>query len=138
MRKIGLRQKQFDLALGQFGCFPNIKRPRAIWVGIKGGKTALRALQKEVEHATQKAGFALDTQQYFPHLTLGRVQRKAKQSVIRHLGEVLQQKFDTLQAAESYSADENLFRVEQITHFLSELRSTGATYQALQAFPLQL
>lgn len=138
LQKITLGQKQFDLALGQIGCFPNMKRSRVIWIGIKESERALRALQKEVERTAQQVGFAPDNQRYFPHLTLGRVQRKANQSVIRHLGQVLQQQLDTLKAAESYSAEENLFQVEQITHYLSELRPTGATYQPLQVFPFQL
>src|SRR5688572_24369859 len=64
-----------ELSLGGLGVFPNLARPRVIWVGLDGENEsieALRSLQSAVSSELGKIGFKPD-KEFSPHLTLGRV-----------------------------------------------------------------
>ena len=68
----------FSLQLGQTGAFPNLHRPRVLWVGIDGDMTALSTLQADVEDELADVGFAKDEREYSPHLTLARIRRDSQ------------------------------------------------------------
>lgn len=66
----------FRLELGQLGVFPDIKRPRVVWVGVEGELTPLKALQKNIERALEPLGLPREDRPFTPHLTLGRIKDK--------------------------------------------------------------
>jgi 2'-5' RNA ligase len=49
--------KPFDMSLSGLGGFPNLRRPRVIWVGTGSGTEKLKALAAGVEKATVESGF---------------------------------------------------------------------------------
>jgi 2'-5' RNA ligase len=81
----------FSLKIGVLGCFPNLRRPRVIWVGLLGETGLLFKLQQEVE-ALLKAtiGFKPEERPYSPHLTLGRV-KPVSSAQLAQLSQVVQQ-----------------------------------------------
>lgn len=62
-----------ELALRGLGFFPNPRRPRVVWVGLQGEVDKLRLLHRRVGECLVKLGWALDNQNFTPHLTLGRL-----------------------------------------------------------------
>jgi len=63
------------LALGGVGCFPDVRRPRVVWVGLEGEIVKLRQIQQEVSNATQGFGEHQEERDFHPHLTIGRINR---------------------------------------------------------------
>ena len=76
----------FSFALGGMGCFPNVRRPRVVWVGIDEPSGALSRLQGDVDRAMRPLGFALEKRRFSPHLTLGRVKGRDR-GALEALGE---------------------------------------------------
>ncbi|MGH7930446.1 MAG: RNA 2',3'-cyclic phosphodiesterase [Candidatus Binatia bacterium] len=52
------------------GVFPDVKRPRILWVGIEG--KPLASLAERVETALAPLGFEKEQRTFTPHLTIGR------------------------------------------------------------------
>lgn len=68
----------FELTLGELGCFPNCRRPRVIWVGLKGDTPQLNALQSQLDAAAAQLGWKSEDRPFRAHLTLGRVKDSRK------------------------------------------------------------
>ena len=57
----------FALSLGNLGCFPNIKRPRVIWVGMQEKNQTLVEMQRALGEQLGKAiGFTPEKRAYSP------------------------------------------------------------------------
>ena len=69
------------------GCFPNLRRPNVVWVGVEDPSGALRALQAAMEKALNPLGFPPENRPFKPHLTLGRTQRNAPGEDLHAVGE---------------------------------------------------
>jgi 2'-5' RNA ligase len=81
----------FSLTISELGCFPNLRRPRVVWVGIQGNTPALLKLHQEVERLLKETiGFKPEARPYSPHLTLGRV-KPISASQLAELSQALQQ-----------------------------------------------
>ena len=109
------------------GCFPNLSRPRVIWVGVQEPTGRLARLQDAVEEAVAPFGFPPEGRGFSPHLTLGRVQRQASRSDTARIGQAVAQ-----------TAVGELGRVPA-THFhliRSVLKPSGAEYTTLSTFTL--
>ena len=63
----------FDLELRGVGGFPDLRRPRVLWVGIAGDLEALQRLYSSVEEALAPLGFPPEGRAFTPHLTLARL-----------------------------------------------------------------
>jgi 2'-5' RNA ligase len=61
---------RFTINAKGLGVFPDLKRPRVLWVGLEGN--GLAALASKVERALEPLGFALEKRAFTPHLTVGR------------------------------------------------------------------
>jgi 2'-5' RNA ligase len=60
------------LSLAEPGVFPDLRRPRVVWVGVNA-PPALELLQDRLERRSEAIGFPPEGASYHPHLTLGRV-----------------------------------------------------------------
>jgi 2'-5' RNA ligase len=76
MDKIGARFVPFQLRLDKLGCFPNLNKPRVIWVGVSGEIEYLLDLNNAVEEMLHSLGWDSEKRRYHPHLTIGRVKDK--------------------------------------------------------------
>ena len=63
----------FILQAGGGGYFPNIKRPRILWVGTKKGYGECIKLAEEVSSSLSSIGIKGDDRPFKPHLTIGRI-----------------------------------------------------------------
>lgn len=64
---------QLDLALAGFGAFPNVRRPRVIWVGLEGSMRELLRLASDIDRVCPAFGVAREKRPFASHITLGRL-----------------------------------------------------------------
>lgn len=114
----------FELELSSAGCFPNIRRPKVLWLGLDGDIDDLQSLQSRV--AEQCSAFAerRDSKPFRPHLTLARIKFDDK-SIAHRLG----------QSLSKLQVDDVRWRVESVELMHSELLPTGARYTILESVP---
>ncbi len=62
----------FSLGVGGAGAFPNLDRPRALWMGVADPGGQLHALAAATNRELEAAGWSGDDRPYNPHLTLAR------------------------------------------------------------------
>ena len=67
-----LRFEPFEVELSYAGAFPNMERPRVLWLSGKKGKEALTALAESVNEAIDTVGIPHEDRAFKPHLTLAR------------------------------------------------------------------
>ena len=117
----------FDLRLNGLGSFPNLKRPRVLYIGIQA-PAALEALKRGIESASSRLGYGSEERGFSPHLTIGRVKQNVvatEQQAIRHALE--NTKIDSLGTA----------RVNSVELFKSDLKPTGSVYTRLYSASLR-
>lgn len=66
----------FSLSLDRLGCFPNERRPRVIWVGLKGEVDELDALKHGLDEVLAPLGWDPEHRRFHAHLTLGRAKHQ--------------------------------------------------------------
>ena len=78
----GCRPLRFSLRGG--GCFPNVKRPRVVWVGVDPVPDELRRVHGAVDEAVRRHGFPPEARGFEPHLTIARFKtsKTAEKSVL--------------------------------------------------------
>ncbi|MGD9044068.1 MAG: RNA 2',3'-cyclic phosphodiesterase [Desulfobacterales bacterium] len=114
-----------SLAAKGIGVFPNPRRPRVIWAGLKGQVEILENLQQTLDAHLSELGFARETRAFKSHLTLGRVKGKIAPARMKAA-------IEKLKEFESES-----FEINQVTLFKSDLQPTGAVYTKVQAIDFQ-
>lgn len=108
----------FSIAFGGIGAFPNLARPRVIWMGIKQGASTVSRLAKAVNRELTHLGFSTDTR-FHPHLTLARLRTATNLEPLKHIP----RKYDTIVGGS--------MRVNEITLIQSQLHPNGAIYTPL-------
>lgn len=73
MDAVAAANAPFELRLDGIGCFPNMRRPRVIWVGLLGEEARLRSLVSALEKELVTLGWEPEGKPFRAHLTLGRV-----------------------------------------------------------------
>jgi 2'-5' RNA ligase len=126
--EVAHHHQPFNFSVEGVGCFPNIKRPRVVWIGVEERSGALAALQRDVERALVPLGFEPERRGFHPHLTLGRTRRNVRYEDQRQLGEVID-------AARVSKLDD--IRVTAIKLMRSDLKPDGAVYSPLGIFNLR-
>lgn len=114
--------------VGGLGCFPNLRRPRVVWVGVQEPSGRLAALQDAVEEAMAHFGYVPEGRGFTPHLTLGRVQRHTSNREVAQVGEAVTGT-PVGQLAE--------ITADRFALIRSVLKPTGAEYTTLAEFPLK-
>ncbi len=110
--------KPFSLKLSGLGCFPNMRRPRVVWVGADGDLDELKKLARSVESACRNSGFEKADKPFSAHLTIGRVKYPKG----------LDQLTTSLQNTEF---EPEQFQVDEVVVFKSDLSPRGPTYTPL-------
>jgi len=119
----------FVLTLGKTGVFPNINRPRVLWVGVEGEVESLRILYDLVEDSLTNIGFTSEKRGFNPHLTVGRIRREGT-SVSD-----IQTVTDALSSAPL--PPRSNIEVRSVSLIKSTLLPTGAVYETLATMPLR-
>jgi 2'-5' RNA ligase len=115
----------FVLQAKGIGVFPDIKRPRVVWVGVSGDVGVLSSLQSRLETYLDAQGFPKETRHFKGHLTVGRAKGRLDQDKLRKA-------LEKLDAFETES-----FPVDSVILFQSTLRPQGAIYTRLAEVSLQ-
>lgn len=118
----------FDIDVGGLGCFPNLRRPRVVWIGLQESTGVLVRLRDSIESVVAPLGFPTERRPFRPHLTLGRVRRHASKSEAREVGEVL---------SSSAFGKIGEIGVSSVSYIKSDLLPSGAVYTTLSNAPLQ-
>ena len=75
-RRVARLHPVHQVTVAGVGAFPNIRRPRIIWVGCSAEAGELTALGTELDQALAQAKLAKpENRGFVPHLTLGRVRK---------------------------------------------------------------
>jgi 2'-5' RNA ligase len=117
----------FDLRLTGLGSFPNLKRPRVIYIGIHA-PVALETLQRGIEAASRRLGYESEERGFSPHLTIGRVKQNVTATEQQQIRRALEEsKIDLLGTA----------RVDSVHLYKSDLKPSGSVYTRLYSAPLK-
>jgi 2'-5' RNA ligase len=115
----------FEVEARGAGAFPQIHRPRTIWMGVSRGAEQLTTLHGAIEQALVPLGFRAENRRFVPHLTLGRVRGGPNASA--DLSELLEKHGD-------YPG--GMMDVAEVTVFSSDLSRSGPKYDVLATAPL--
>ena len=116
-------KKPLELQVKTVGVFPDLKRPRVVWLGMAGDVDRLLALQTALDKRFAALGFPKEDRPFRAHLTLGRI--KTSKGLL-----------GMAQAVEQGAAAEaGSFRAAGLTLFKSDLKPAGAVYTKLAEFP---
>lgn len=119
----------FSLKLHGLGAFPNLRSPRVVWAGIAGDIPQIVKVQKRIDEALIPLGFTPEKRAFSPHLTLGRVRERTDSAERSNLGKAIE-------ALEVSGATH--FSVERVSLMKSTLTSSGAIYDQLATFILDM
>jgi 2'-5' RNA ligase len=114
--------KSFSLKLSQVGAFPDTRRPRVIWVGIKPQDNPITIIEY-LEGGFVKMGLPPEKRSPHPHITIARI--KSPKNT-----QMLESRFSSLEVKEIG------WEVEGISLFKSILKSQGPIYEEIFTTPL--
>jgi 2'-5' RNA ligase len=110
-----------EIGVGGIGAFPKMRHPRVIWVGVEA-PSELFDLRRGVEDGVARLGYNYDKYEFTPHLTLGRISRKASARDVRKVGNVLH---------EFQVGFLGVARIDAVHLYRSDLHPDGAQYTRL-------
>jgi 2'-5' RNA ligase len=122
VRPIFASQKVSSHTLANLGVFPDLRRPRVVWVGCTDDSRALSPLALKLEDSLERLGFPKEKRTFRPHLTLGRIRSNKD---ISRLVDGIRERVDI--AGPSFTADKAVL-------FQSVLKPSGAEYFPLLNF----
>ena len=115
------KRQAMELGIGGIGAFPKMRHPRVIWIGVEA-PTDLFDLRRGIEDGVARLGYTYDKYDFTPHLTLGRISRKASARDVRKVGNVL---------SEFQVGFIGVARIEAVHLYKSDLHADGAKYTRL-------
>lgn len=118
----GIHSPGFVLSLAEPGCFPNRKRPRVLWVGIKP-EALLMKLAEQLRVSALACGIELEDRRFAPHITLGRIKQPDGNDADAFLNR-------------AGRMEQTVIDVREFILFESRLGSRGAQHLPLKRFQL--
>jgi len=115
----------FFLKVSGIGTFPDIRRPRVIWIALKEHGNNLIRLQRGVEEKFNEIGFPREDRDFTPHITLGRIRSQKNVEKLLSLIEKLR------------DVELNGFDASCVHLMQSQLKPTGAVYTELYSAPVK-
>lgn len=75
----------FDCTIGGLGVFPSLEYITVVWIGVREGKgdAELRRLHEAVEAELTALGFAAESHEFTPHITLARMNDARSKSEVQ-------------------------------------------------------
>jgi 2'-5' RNA ligase len=123
--EIGRRHWPVPMRLRGVGAFPNLRRPRVVWVGI-APTPKLELLQHDVEERCAALGVEVEGKLFRPHLTIGRLRGTEPPAAVRELGRAVR--------SVHFRADTLVSTIE-LVH--STLTPSGPRYERIAEAPLR-
>jgi 2'-5' RNA ligase len=110
----------FTLTIEGMGVFPNLSRPRVLWLGIGEEKEVFQTLYTALDTCLQSLGLPSEDRSYTPHLTLARLKSLYRKPELQRL----------IEQSRQYSFDS--MTVHHIDLIRSQLHPKGAVYTQLR------
>jgi 2'-5' RNA ligase len=110
----------FEIVARGAGAFPDVSRPRTIWLGVADGHEQMVELNAAVERELAPLGFRREQRRFRPHLTIGRV--RGGPPGLSELGQLVREHADFVGGVVS---------VDELSVFSSELGRDGPIYEPL-------
>jgi 2'-5' RNA ligase len=110
----------FDIEARGVGAFPDVRRPRTVWLGTGEGTQQMIELHDRIEAELATLGYRPENRRFRPHLTIGRV-RSSPQG-IGELGRLIEQHAEF---------EGGLSTVFEVIVFSSHLGPDGPTHEPL-------
>lgn len=121
------QEAAFTVQAAGAGVFPNLRRPRVLWIGLGGhGLPLLTRLQAGIDRTSADLGFSQEDRAFHPHLTVARIRPEDLSTVTQ-----VERRLSELSAFPALPVP-----VEKVMLIRSELRRTGPIYTTLEEFPL--
>lgn len=120
MLSIGQMKKNFNAKVAELEFFPNLRRPRILWLRVQP-ESDLIDLYDRLSEELSLLGLKPDQRPYRPHLTIGRFKRPPRQTA-------------TMCPFLSHSCG-NL-KIDRMILFSSKLTAGGAVHTPLKIVPL--
>lgn len=70
-------QHAFSALIDRTGAFPNLRRPRIIWLGFAEIQERIQQLQRVTDEVCTAHGLEPEQKKFTPHFTIGRARRNA-------------------------------------------------------------
>ncbi len=122
VEKAAAGHEPLDLSVSGAGVFPDLRRPRVLWLGMTGDVERLLTLQTTLERELQRIGFPREERPFRPHLTLARI--RSPQG-LTGLGRALEKRG---------GCEAGRFVAAGISLLKSDLTPRGAIYTKLMEF----
>ncbi|HTL48753.1 MAG TPA: RNA 2',3'-cyclic phosphodiesterase [Verrucomicrobiae bacterium] len=113
------KMRPLKIAMEGLGFFPDERRPRVVWLGLKGELEPLAAFQARIEASLKAAGFPVEERAFRPHATIARVKNIAEFR--------LEPRVDFPATAEAV--------IGHMVLYESHSSGTGPVYEAVEKFP---
>ena len=132
------KHDRFRLRTADLGVFPNMKRPRVIWLGLWGPAHRLQTLRDAIGDTLQSLEFALDDKEFHPHITLGRV-RDTRNTRVRDLPGKIRARIEQAARTGEVTHEHPLpVPVDEVLLIQSRPGRDGSHYEVLERFPLNV
>ncbi|MCC6031319.1 MAG: RNA 2',3'-cyclic phosphodiesterase [Pyrobaculum sp.] len=69
----GIKMSRFQIKLRGIGVFPDLARPRVLWIGVSDGVEELKRLAAAVREAVDRFAESKEDREFVAHLTVGRI-----------------------------------------------------------------
>ncbi len=121
LRSEASKRPVLEIGIGGIGAFPKMRHPRVIWIGVEA-PSEMFDLRRGIEDSVARLGYNYDKYEFTPHLTLGRISRKASATDVRTVGNVLH---------DFHVGFIGVARIDAVHLYRSDLRPEGAKYTRL-------
>jgi 2'-5' RNA ligase len=116
----------FKTRLNGVGVFPNLRRPRVIWVGLNGETERLSRFRDELQAELKVLGIREERRPFRPHLTIGRFKGIVDRD--EELKWILDKYHDIRT---------DLHYLNELILFKSDLKPDGPIYTKMAVWPLR-
>lgn len=143
------RHAPFALRTAGLGVFPNLRRPRVLWLGLHGPAHRVEALQRDLGDTLRRLAFPIEAGPFHPHLTLGRVRNRGtpafplrdlpdaiRRRLAGAMGDAAAVRTDDARRAPVATPSPRPLPVDEVQLVRSHLGPGGARYEAIGRYPL--
>lgn len=116
--------KKFVLRVGGIGVFPNVKKTRVFWVGVKTDEVLFN-FRKKILNRINKDIVKDNQSNFHPHITIGRIKK----------GNLSDDLIYNIQNGNNKLFGEQI--VDKIVHYKSELTQNGAIHSVINTYMLK-
>lgn len=118
LKDLVVKHSAIEFVITGTGCFPNIERPRVLWLGVDGNIMQLQIFVGEINKELEKLGFPVDEKEYIPHITVARIKYPPKDTP--DIANFINTSYEPLD-----------FNINRIRFMSSELFPNGPIYSIL-------